>query len=567
MLTWLGMNNKTLNDERNRSPRYSLWLFIIILAILVATAALWDYFRVRKITNDLATRQVRGLIHQVEKAAKTATYTEQALQEMVIDHLFAVAYSTGRCLEKNEISDIDFQILAVEGGIRLINVYNSNGEFISGTDYHAGIADMLGGLIQPENTIGYFTIDQSNIKYYGISVNLPDGRIIVTAINAEEMINFRKDIGFGSLFSDLTEHPEVRYALFDSPHGIIAATQELPEWIGTIEDPMREHVFEEDGFHAAFVDRPDGLVFEAHTPFGNDGVVLRLGLYTDELQKIHRRSLIALILRTILFIVASVFLAAYFISHQNARLLSEERVKILKDVRKLEADRTLRERLAAMGALAGGVAHEIRNPLNTVSMAAQRLDYEFEPSDDVDEYHSLVKSLKGETDRIGRIVEDFLKYARPPKPNRQMQSLEETLSQVVNTFRPLAEAKDVELDVTYGNIPDFAFDADQVRQLALNLLRNALDAIPESNGHIRFNINQDEGSVVIQVEDNGTGVPDDIKSRIFDLYFTTKSDGTGVGLPTVNRIAVEHGGKVEILDSKDGGAIFRVSLQMEEISQ
>ncbi|HEB83682.1 MAG TPA: PAS domain-containing sensor histidine kinase, partial [Bacteroidetes bacterium] len=220
----------------------------------------------------------------------------------------------------------------------------------------------------------------------------------------------------------------------------------------------------------------------------------------------------------------------------------------------------LRQRLAAMGSLASGVAREIRNPLNTVTMAAQRLDREFTPVEDAEEYHRLLHSMRGESSRIERIIEEFLRFARPPELVLTLGSLEVALGELAETFRPSCEARGVRFEVDLQPVPEFPFDSDQVKQAALNLLRNALDAAPDEGGIVRLVTRATENGAVIEVEDNGPGIPEEERGRIFDLYFTTKPDGTGVGLAMVHRIAVEHGGRVEVDDSPLAGAAFRIML-------
>jgi signal transduction histidine kinase len=216
-----------------------------------------------------------------------------------------------------------------------------------------------------------------------------------------------------------------------------------------------------------------------------------------------------------------------------------------------------------MGSLAGGGAHEIRNPLNTVDMAAQRLGVEYEPQEDAEGYRRLLQSLRDETRRIGRIIEDFLTYARPPKANRTDNDLTDALHQVEQTFRPAAQSEGIAFEAVYANTPVFPFDADQVRQAALNLLRNALDAVPRHDGRIRLSTGTNPEGVWVRVEDNGPGVPEEEKAKVFDLYYTTRADGTGVGLPMVHRITVEHKGRVELGRSELGGASFTMIFSRE----
>jgi signal transduction histidine kinase len=293
-------------------------------------------------------------------------------------------------------------------------------------------------------------------------------------------------------------------------------------------------------------------------------MVLRLGLHTDHLQLIRQRNVWALVIRSALFILLSTTLAAYIISRQNIRYLENERQKILREIRILEADRTLQERLTAMGELAGGVAHEIRNPLNTVIMASQRLEREIDPLQQPDQYRTVVAALQSEARRIERIVSDFLSFARPPRARKSSSVAATELQPVVETFRQLAEGHQISFDVDLQPLPKFALDGDLLRQAVLNLLKNALEAVSTESGVILLKGYREQNWAVFEVTDNGSGIPPDLRQQVFDLYFTTKATGTGIGLPLVHRIAMEHQGRVEIDQSQSDGTCIRLYMKMEQ---
>ncbi|MBD3166998.1 hypothetical protein GF324_10390 [bacterium] len=537
-----------------------MWLLLGVIGVLVISSAVWDFYRVRSITDQLAEREARGLIHQVRQAAESATLAEEAVRGTITDHLFAVAYLTARTVQQHGTRSLNLDMTAFEGGVSRVGVLGANGRWSAGsvdTD-RLPAPDLVAVNAKRTEQSFYYTDPVDSTRYYLAAVAVEHGGAVVVGIEADELLVLRSSIGLSALLDGLEDHPEVLYALVEDSVGILAGTRDLPVWIGGTEDRVWDRALAADILQTALVNTPDGPVYEAMAPFGD--VALRLGLRTDELMEIRRRSIIALVLRTALILALAGLAIMVLLTLQNVRLLSEERERILADVRRLEADRTLRERLAAMGALAGGVAHEIRNPLNTVDMAAQRLGVEYEPQEDGEGYRRLLQSLREETRRIERIVEDFLTYARPPKANRSENDLKEALAQVEQTFRPAAESAGVELEFVYGNTPRFGFDADQVRQAALNLLRNALDAVPQPGGWIGLRTGLEEEGVWLRVEDNGPGVPTDEEAKIFDLYYTTRPEGTGVGLPMVHRIAVEHGGRIAVGRSERGGASFTLVL-------
>jgi signal transduction histidine kinase len=248
---------------------------------------------------------------------------------------------------------------------------------------------------------------------------------------------------------------------------------------------------------------------------------------------------------------------------QNFRLLSKEHKAIQEDVRRLEADRVLSAKLAAMGELASGVAHEIRNPLNAISVIIQRLRREFTPTCDNAEYRELTDIIQKETDRINDTVKQFLTLARPPVLNKTKANLNDCIRHVTSLFQTRAIEKQCGVNVTIDELPDVNIDIDLCRQAVLNLLENALAAV-DSNGRIGVKTYRDGEVCVVEVADNGPGIPESAKERVFDLYYTTKPAGTGMGLPTVLRIVKEHGGRIEVDDNPGGGTIFRMEFPIEQ---
>jgi signal transduction histidine kinase len=548
------------------SSRSTIYLLLAVLSVLILTVSVLDYQRVYSITYALAEEKALVLITQVERAAERASVSEESVRIAVTDQLFAVANLVRRWVIEYGYEDIDLGTISMDGGVSRIDIFDDQLVWIKGSqaiseiNYRLPESEILGDL--EGWIIGLFTINNSNDRYYGVAVTLPNGGIVRVAIPAEELRAIRMDVGLSGLLLDLTKHPEVLYAVLDTKETLIASTPNLPDWVVKPGDPFHDESLLIEDFEAEFINSPDGPIFEARTPFsGGVGVILRLGIFSKSLEEIRTRSRFAIGIRMILFLIFTMIIIAFLISRQNIRLLEKEREKIKKEIRSLESERTLRERLAGMGALAGGVAHEIRNPLNTIGMAAQRLEFELTPESDQELYKNIVRSMRQETQRIERIVSDFLIFARPPVINKQKHNLSNILDQITGTFSPLAEAKNVNFLIKEGSIAAIQLDADQIRQAVLNLLKNALDAVQPEIGIITLRSSERDKWLIVEVSDNGLGVAEDVKRKIFDLYFTTKASGTGVGLAMVHRIAVEHGGRVELDDTPGGGATFTMYLE------
>lgn len=240
----------------------------------------------------------------------------------------------------------------------------------------------------------------------------------------------------------------------------------------------------------------------------------------------------------------------------------ESRTVVIKDLteqRRMEREIRQRDRLTAMGELASGVAHEVRNPLNAISMIAQRYEREFVPRSGAKEYRTLTKVLKHEAARVNGIVQAFLRFARPPRVKFADTSSMSFVEHVATLFEEQARNKKVRFDWNDDVPGTLSIDRDQMTQAVLNLLQNALDAVAKG-GTISLNARGVDDSVVITVADDGEGIPKDKLDRVFDLYFTTKPDGTGMGLAIAQQIVSRHHGTISVESERRTGTTFTIRL-------
>lgn len=235
-------------------------------------------------------------------------------------------------------------------------------------------------------------------------------------------------------------------------------------------------------------------------------------------------------------------------------------VAVLRDLthqRKVEEQLRRQEKLSAMGELASSVAHEIRNPLNSISMTVQRFAKDFEPKEYQEEYQSLVKMMNEEVNRVSKIIQQFLQFARPPKLDPTDVEVNEFIRDVVAVVESEARTKHVSIVPDVESSGTVRMDCAQMKQVMLNLLQNAFHAIGE-HGTIHIKSRLQDGSLHIAVGDTGCGIPPEQIPKIFNLYFTTKPDGTGMGLSMANQIVTEHGGRIEVESEVGKGSVFKI---------
>lgn len=564
------MDIPTPNQEPQlrRSGNRLILLLAGSLGVITILIAAHEYLSMRHLTEELATEQAIGLVRQLENSVELATRSEAGVRITLTDHLIAAARLVRLWISDNAATTSILSMLRDQSGVSRIDLIDPTGNWTGSSNpadtilVPVWLSDTTAEYTPEQWREGYYGSDPSD-EYYGAAVNTADDIRVLVGIYADELLSIRRELGPGVLLADLSEQPEVDYAIIDSPDGLIAATPDIPAWLEQPGSPLHDRALKVTDFQAGFIHTPDGEIFEAIAPYGDyDGVVLRLGLKTERLHNIRQKALQEMLLRTALFIILSALLVQFVISRKNMSLLKQERQRILADIRALEEDRAQKERLSAMGVLAGGVAHEIRNPLNTITMAAQRLESEIDPTRSPDLFKQVVQAMSAEARRIERIIREFLEFARPPKAHKQPGNLHDILQPVSDSFQQLATGKGVNFSYEIPEIRVTA-DSDLLRQAVLNLLQNALDAVPSEQGSIELVIRDQGDWITLDIRDNGPGIPVEMRQRVFDLYFTTRAEGTGLGLPLVHRVATEHNGRVEISDMDHGGASVKMHIRKD----
>jgi len=229
---------------------------------------------------------------------------------------------------------------------------------------------------------------------------------------------------------------------------------------------------------------------------------------------------------------------------------------------RLEAEIRRSERLTALGQLSAGLAHEIRNPLGIIRVTTQLLAREKSGDQAVSEY---CRVLQEETNRLNRLLTEFLSFARPKEPDWQIVRLSELLQEGSDTVKPLIEEAGLVLELRITDVVGITVevDRDQMKQVILNLLINALEAQKESEnprGRIIIEGIRNEEGVGFAITDQGPGISAEVIANMFNPFYTTKEKGTGLGLSIVHRILQQHRGRVTLSNVSTGGVRAEVLL-------
>ncbi|RMG46864.1 MAG: hypothetical protein D6718_04865 [Acidobacteria bacterium] len=236
-------------------------------------------------------------------------------------------------------------------------------------------------------------------------------------------------------------------------------------------------------------------------------------------------------------------------------------LRMVHRVRRLEAEAQRADQLAALGTLASGLAHEIRNPLNAMNINLQLLEEGLAEGVVDDESLSLLRSSRAEVQRLERLVKDFLAFARPASLQREEMEVEEIVRDVVAFLRPQFASCGVELDFEQEEgTPPVRIDSGQIRQALVNILQNALEVSSKGKRVLVRTGPTERGEARIEVIDEGPGIPPEKRERIFEIFYSEKPAGSGLGLPIARRAVDAHGGRIELESAPGGGSLFRIVL-------
>jgi two-component system NtrC family sensor kinase len=260
--------------------------------------------------------------------------------------------------------------------------------------------------------------------------------------------------------------------------------------------------------------------------------------------------------------LAEAFAAQAAVALDNAHLFEESR-RAYRELKEAQQRILLSEKMAVLGTFASGLAHEVRNPLNSIALQVSLLERRIARLDPTvgKGMRELADTIREEIRRLDGLVGDFLLFSRTDRMQDSLAHLDQLVDEVLRLLQPEAAATGVGLRrLTVGApLPEFRMDAEKMKQVVINLVRNAVEAMP-AGGTVTIETGVVDAEVQIVVRDSGPGLPEGVD--VFQLFVTTKPKGTGLGLSIVQQIVLQHGGEITASSLPGQGAAFTIRLPM-----
>ena len=668
-------SNKTKKSLVQQSR--NIVLIFISLASLMIISALVELSQSKKELFQLMESQAHALLESLLTASKNSLITNQYLEDLAKKRLMNNAKLIRRLYNSGNISNDQLKNISKDNDIFRINIFNQQGQkiFSNHEQKHFDIQEknspqqILQPIFRGEADSLLIGLKQARYKdgfRYAVALATKDNGAIVLNINARQILDFKRHIGFGALLRTVvSDNPGIIYAALQDTLNILAASGNVKVLEAVPRSNFLARSLQDSLYLTRTVEFDTLEVFEAVHPFTISGETVglfRVGLAMDPIQEINQRIYRRLIIITIILIVLGSFMFIFIFTRQRYTLLQKQYevvetysgnilrnvsdaiivsdqkdgikifnsaaeklfdlsknlvlakplseflksagcasilkspsalqqiscliqnrkkfllssksnyldsdgteiiilvIRDLTEQRKLEEQMQREKRLTAMGELASGVAHEIRNPLNTIGTIVQQLNKDFKPQNDSEEYHELASLVQEEVKRINETVQDFLRFSRPEPIQPEKFHIRPFLEQIEKQYHYLLSERNINLEIKTTWQGEVFWDKRQIRQVVLNIIQNAIDAI-EKDGNIILSLQLSNiDDIEIKISDDGHGMSEDIRSNIFNLYFTTKAQGTGIGLSIVQRIISEHGGIITVDSESDNGTSFIIRL-------
>ena len=486
-----------------------------------------------------------------------------SLQETLVLSLLDLARDIDVKCGTGVFSEQDIKDLASKKHIWVVALLNEHGAVtFQNRPLPEGLLSRVTSVIarSEDITINFFGPPGRNsedIRFVAVRGKAASG-IILIALNDNGFRYWSSKVAVQNAIEEVGSRQGVSYFVVLNPRGeTLGSTGASPQKWKEEERVKRDLLTGQMSSASHKVALGNQKILEIFAPFSLDGGVAgiaRLGLKRDRTNEILKQNRSRIFISMALVVLVGVLSMWFLYQNQNKHLARME-----------DAARRLRqaERLSALGQLGAGVAHEIRNPLNAIGMASQRLQAEYLPADtkEREEFSRLTGIVRDEVRRLNGIIEEFLTFSRSRRLKLRRSSVTELLQKVVDVIKEEAESRQITINTRWGKSPAMVrMDADKLQQALLNIIKNAMEST-SCAGKITVSVeSREKDQIIVNITDTGSGIAPEEIDRIFDPGYTTKEKGLGLGLPLAYEIIRAHGGEVRLQSNKGSGTTFEIIL-------
>ena len=235
--------------------------------------------------------------------------------------------------------------------------------------------------------------------------------------------------------------------------------------------------------------------------------------------------------------------------------------------KELERLLRIRDKMSALGRVAAGIAHEIRNPLSGINIYLNTLEKIYDKRENLEKVKGILRKIQSASIKIEFVIKRVMDFSKPSEPKFVLTDINKPIEEALNLSEVTLRKGRIKLEKTLASdLPLCQADPNLIEQVILNLINNATEAMQDMRKGKKIEITSslEKNCILITVSDSGPGVPLAMRDQLFDPFYSTKNNGTGIGLSIANRIITDHGGSMDISKSKWGGAEFRVELPIKK---
>ncbi len=515
-------------------------------------------------------KSIVAMTGKMPTQAKTASQEEADYsKKLVIEAITALGQKIDEQWKKKLINDVYLHKFAVDHNFWYMAVLNREGNAVyQSSPLKTSMLDENDLSANGRKATTIELLEKIRIKQ-GIgfvALRRKDGSgTVVINLDKEGLKYWSMKVAVGRAINKMGEgHGIVYMQIFNNREKLLGNIGKLP---GRLSDKDFNHQKILQGatrIVSRKVDVQGNNILDMAAPFTLDKKVaglVRIGLERGSMDKIiaeNRQNIFIFML----FIVVIALLSMWLLYHDQNRHLAG----VIEMERRLEKA----ERLSSLGQLAAGVAHEIRNPLNAISMATQRLKMDFVPADQskVSEFQKLSGVIRDEIKRLNGIIEEFLTFSKSRRLQLSDFPVDKVLQKIVNLIQEEASARGITIKTEWRLQPAIIpMDVNKLQQAFLNLIKNALESI-SAEGKITITVDKEGGNYIMaSISDTGCGMTAEEIEKIFSPEYTTKEKGVGLGIPLANEIIRGHGGEIRVISNKGKGTTFEVVLPRERLSE